>query len=259
MMELKVGSRADVAAQLRQALPLVAVLGLVLAGWFGFNAWRLWNDGQRRDAVTDVRDAAVRTAQDALASAHKRFATQLQAPAVRNALARGDLADAGVSLTRGWAGADSASVLPADLDAAYAALGQPRAAVGYGRLAVMEAALAAGKPTAGAIREQNRLWMGLAAPVTSAAGPAVAFVRLPFAPFAAGIEDAAGDASTYVALRQGGVSLLEQGDPALAGSAEALARPVPGSDLRVAAAVPDVAGGPRFKHRRVRPVTHPAY
>ncbi|MFZ5655994.1 MAG: phosphomannomutase/phosphoglucomutase [Pseudomonadota bacterium] len=243
MTEHKVGGRANVAAQLKQALPLVAVLGLVLAGWFGFNAWRLWNDSQRRDAVVAVRDAAVRTAQDALAAAHKRFAAQLQAPAVRNALARGDLADAGASLTRGWAGPDSAVVLPADLDASYAALGQPRAA-GYGRLAVMEAALAAGKPVSGAIREQGRLWMGLAAPVTAATGPAVAFVRLPFAPFAAGIDKAEGGAATYVALRQGGVSLAERGDAALAGSAEALARPVPGSDLRVAAAVPDVAGGP---------------
>ncbi len=243
MVELKVGSRADVLAQLRQALPLLAVLGLVLTGWFGFNAWQLYGDSRRRGDVEQVRDAAVQSAQGALADAHKRFASQLASPAVRNALANGDLADAGASLTRGWSGADAGTVLPADLEAAYAALGQPRAASGYGRLAVMEAAIASGKPTAGAIREQGRLWMALAAPAPAASGPAVAFVRLPFAPFGAGIEQA-GAADTYVALRQGAVSLAERGDASLANSAEALARAVPGSDMRVAAAVPDVAGGP---------------
>lgn len=243
MVELKVGRAGDALEQLKRALPLVAALGLLLAGWFGYNAWELWGDSRRRGNVEQVRDAAAQSAQAALADAHKRFATQLASPAVRNALTRGDLAEAGASLTSGWSGADAGAVLPADLEAAYATLDQPRPA-GFGRLAVMEAAIASGKPAAGAIRdEKRRLWMAMAAPVTAASGPAVAFVRLPFAPFAAGIERADGG-DTYVALRQGGVTLAERGDSALANSAEALARPVPGSDMRVAAAVPDVAGGP---------------
>jgi phosphomannomutase/phosphoglucomutase len=243
MVELKVGSRADIVAQLKQALPLLAVLGLILTGWFGYNAWELWGDSRRRGGVEQVRDVAVRSAQAALADAQKRFAEQLAAPAVRNALATGNLPDAGASLTRGWNEADGGSVQPADLHAAYAALGQPKSAATFGRLAVMEAAIANGKPTSGAIREEGRLWMALAAPVTASTGPAVAFVRLPFAPFAQAIERASVD-TTYVALRQGTVSLVERGDASLSGSAEALARPVPGSDMRVAAAVPDVAGGP---------------
>ena len=48
----------------------------------------------------------------------------------------------------------------------------------------------------------------------------------------------------YLALRQGGSSLVERGDKALATGAEVMAAKVPGSELRVAAAVPDVAGGP---------------
>jgi phosphomannomutase/phosphoglucomutase len=136
------------------------------------------------------------------------------------------------------------AVLDADLATTYAAAEQPKSASGYGRLAVMEAALASGKPRAAAIREQGRLWMALAAPVVSAGRPAVAFVRLPFAPFAVGIEQGGSSDDTYVALRQGGASLAQRGSTALAGSAESLARPVPDSDLRVAAAVPDIAGGP---------------
>jgi phosphomannomutase/phosphoglucomutase len=242
MVELKVG-RPNIGEQLKQALPLLAVLGLILAGWFGYNAWELWNDERRRGDVEQVRDDAVRGAGTALEAARRRFATQLASADVRAALAAGDLARAGRALTDGWPGAEAGAIQPADLDAAYAALGDAKPAGGYGRLAVMESALAAGGAASGAIREGGRLWMALAAPIPTPAGPAVAFVRLPFAPFATAIERA-DVGSTYVALRQGSVSLVERGDRALSGSAEALARPVPGSDLRVAAAVPDVAGGP---------------
>ena len=48
MVELKVG-RPNIGEQLKQALPLLAVLGLILAGWFGYNAWELWNDERRRE------------------------------------------------------------------------------------------------------------------------------------------------------------------------------------------------------------------
>jgi phosphomannomutase / phosphoglucomutase len=49
---------------------------------------------------------------------------------------------------------------------------------------------------------------------------------------------------TYLALRQGGYTLLERGDPARAEAAERMAVAVPGTGLRVAAAVPTPIAAP---------------
>src|SRR5690606_10250377 len=50
--------------------------------------------------------------------------------------------------------------------------------------------------------------------------------------------------ATYVALRQGGFTLLERGDIAQAEAAERMAVPVAGTTLRVAAALPRTASAP---------------
>src|SRR5690606_30907993 len=73
---------------------------------------------------------------------------------------------------------------------------------------------------------------------------AVALVQLDPRPVTGPVGSAAVGDDTYLALRQRGHSLVERGNADLAGGAEALAKPVAGSDLRVAAAVPDVAGAP---------------
>ena len=72
----------------------------------------------------------------------------------------------------------------------------------------------------------------------------VAYVRLPLARASAGIEAANIADDSYLALRQDSHSVVERGDASLTTSAEALARPVPGSDWRIAAALPDVAAAP---------------
>ncbi|GAB2505326.1 phosphomannomutase/phosphoglucomutase [Lysobacter humi (ex Lee et al. 2017)] len=228
--------------RLKPALPLLAGLCLLLAGWFGWNAFEQFRDAQRRGDVEQVRDEAVRVAQSALTAAHKRFAAQLAGAPVRDALAAGDLTRAGQQLTAGWNGATGGQVLPAQLGGAYEALGNK--GTSYGRVATLEAAIASGKPVSWAIREDGAEYVALAAPVTAGNEPAVAFVRLPLAQVAGGVKGASLDGTTYVALRQGTVTLAEQGDGALAESAEALAADVPGSEMRVAAAVPDTAGGP---------------
>ncbi len=110
---------------------------------------------------------------------------------------------------------------------------------------MIEAALAANRPEAGLVRHGGGPQLALAAPAligTQLVG--VAYVRLPLAKVGAGIEQAPVAADSYLALRQGSFSAVERGDAALATGAEALAAKVPGSDLRIAAAVPDVAGGP---------------
>ncbi|QSX74473.1 phosphomannomutase/phosphoglucomutase [Lysobacter arenosi] len=229
------------AAQLKAVLPLVIVTCALLAAWFGWSGWQLHQDGERRQAVAQVRDDTLLAAQRALITEQKQLTQRLAAPALQAALAAGDLAAASSELGKGWAGATDVVILPTDLTAEYAAL--PKG--GYGRLGVIEAAIASDRPTAGLVRHGGGPQLALAAPARSGeATVGVAYVRLPLQKVTAVLENAEVSDDSYIALRQGGFSALERGDTTLAGGAEALAAKVPGTDLRVAAAVPDVAGGP---------------
>ncbi|MFD0739876.1 phosphomannomutase/phosphoglucomutase [Lysobacter koreensis] len=245
MVDLKMERPQLSAAQLKPLLPLAIGVAALLAAWFGWNAWEQYQDGARRGAVTAARDAAVRSAAQALAAEQKRFAAQLADPGVHSALTAGDLATAGTRLTAGWPGASDGAVLAPDLETAYAGLAGSAKAGGYGRLAALEAALAEDKTVAWVIRDGGAAQLALAAPLKQAGQLAgVAIARLPLQRVSAGIDAASLRDDSYLALRQGGASVVERGDTALAGGAEALASKVPGSDLRVVAAVPDVAGGP---------------
>ncbi|MFC3552387.1 phosphomannomutase/phosphoglucomutase [Lysobacter cavernae] len=229
------------AAQLKALLPVIIGVCALLAAWFAWSGWQLHSDNARRAAITQVRDSAVLAAQQGIAAERKRMTEQLAAPALQAALAAGDLAAAGQQLGQGWPGAADAAVLAPDLSVEYAAL--PKS--GYGRLAVLEAALAADQPVAAIVRHAGDSQFALAAPARHGdAVIGVAYVRLPLQKISAGIEQAAIADDSYLALRQRGFSAAERGDSALANGAEALAAKVPGSDLRIAAAVPDVAGGP---------------
>jgi phosphomannomutase/phosphoglucomutase len=230
------------AAQLQGLLPLAALALILLAAWFAWSGWLQYRDGTRRDAVQQARDAAVQVAQSALAAEQKRFGEQLASAPVQAALANADLFTAGQQLLKGWAGATEAEVLTPDLDPAY--VGLPK--TGYGRIAALEAALAADQPVAWVVRDgSGSIRLALAAPVRHGEQlVGVASVRLPVQRISAGVEQARVANDSYLALRQGSSSIVERGDTSLADGAEALAVKVPGSDLRVAAAVPDVAGGP---------------
>ena len=246
MVDLKMERPRLSVAQLKPLLTLAIVVGSLLAAWFAWNAWELQRDSGRRGTVTHSRDAAVQAAQVALAAEHRRFAQQLAGPGVQRALTAGDLTAAGVELTMGWPSASAGEVLPPDLHPAYAALDQAGAkAGGYGRLAALEAALVADRPVAWLVKEGASTRLVLAAPARHAGKlVGVASAQLPLQRISIGFDGANVPGDTYLALRQGSASVLERGDPALAGAAEALAAPIPGSELRVAAAVPDRAGGP---------------
>jgi phosphomannomutase / phosphoglucomutase len=230
------------AEQIKLLSALAAIVLLLLAVWFGWSTWQQYRDSVRRDNVESARDSAVQTAQQTLAAEQKRFAEQLASAPVQAALAGNDLHLAGQQLTVGWPGASDGEVLTADLDPAYAGL--PK--TGYGRIAAMEAALAENKPVAWVVTDGlGKRKLALAAPVQREGQViGVASVRLPLDKLSAGVETAPVYEDTYLALRQGGSTLIERGDKALSTGAEAMAAKVPGSDLRVAAAVPDVAGGP---------------
>ena len=229
--------------RLKPLLPLAAALALLLAGWFGWNAWAQWRDEARRADVQAARDVVVASMGATVRNAQKRFTDQLASPGVRDALARGMVDRAAEQLTAGWKGASGGEVRPAELGGVYDALGR-KDGPSYGHVAALETAIATRKPVALAIREGGALWLGLAAPVTAGTAPAVAFVRVPMAGLAGAMDAADIGADTYIAVRQGGATLAEKGDAALADNAEAFKRDVEGSELRVVAAVPDVAGAP---------------
>ncbi|GAB3747171.1 phosphomannomutase/phosphoglucomutase [Lysobacter olei] len=244
MVDMKIERPQLSLAQLKPLLPVVIVGSLLLAAWFGWSGWEQHRGGQRRDALQQARDMAVQQVRAAIATDTKRLTEQVGQPAFLAALTAGDLATASAELAKGWPEANGASVQPTDLGAAYAALATPGNG-GYGRLAALESALSAGKPVVAIVREGGSNQIAVAAPVPLGGKPVgVASVLLPAARVAGAVEQAAVDDGSYLALRQGGHSVIERGDVALNQGAEALAAKVPGSDLRVAAAVPDVAGGP---------------
>ncbi|QWP79304.1 phosphomannomutase/phosphoglucomutase [Lysobacter sp. K5869] len=207
-------------------------------GWAGVQQHL---DASRRNDLIQVRDAAVSSAHNALGVEHKRLRDRLAAAPMQAALQAGDFKAASAELGKDWPGASAGAVLPQDLAEEYAAL--PKS--GYGRLGAMEAAMVADKPMAAIVRDGGKSVLALAAPARVGEQlVGVAYVQLPLQRVSEGVEKADVGSSSYLALRQGGFSAIERGDAALNNGAEAMAAPIPGSDLRVAAAVPDIAGGP---------------
>ncbi len=226
---------------LRPLLPALVVLCVLLVLWFGWSGWQQERDVSRRATLEQSRDGAVQAITKALASEQKHFAGQLARPSLVAAAAAGEFQRAAELLTEGWPGASDAVVFSSELDEGYAALPQGS----YGRLAAMEAALADGKPVVWLVREASVVTLAMAAPIHSNDQvSAVALVHLPLQRVADPITSAQVAGDTYLALRQGGQSVVERGDTRLAGGAEALATKVPGSSLRVAAGVPYLAFSP---------------
>lgn len=230
------------AARLRPLLPFIAALMALFAVWLAWNGWKQMQDSVRRDSVTSTRDAMVQIASSMLGGETKRLEQRLQSEEVQAALAAGDLDAAGKALAADWPQLEHAEILPADLDAAYRGLPQS----GYGRLAVLEAALVDDKPAVAVIRDGNGEAIGIAAPARHGDALAgVAYARMPLDWLTAHLADLPMDGSTYVAVRQGAYTVLERGDTEQAEAAERMAVAVPGTMLRVAAAVPHV-GRPPF-------------
>ena len=227
-------------AQAARGLPvLVGLLGL-LGLWLAATGGLAMRDDARTASLQGARDSAIVATRGRLQEHQRMLATRIAAAPVQAALKAGDRAMAARALAAGWEGVQRSEVWPADMQALYAAL--PRS--GYGSLAVAEAALAAGKPAARVVKTRGQQRLALAAPVTDARGPALAYVEFPLARLTQGIDAAALASGTYLALRQGDRSVLERGEATLSDSAESLAAKVPDSDLRIAAAVPDAVATP---------------
>ena len=246
MVDLNI-ERPQLTAEQGRLLRLgLAGICVLLAAWFAWSGWQQHRDDSRKAGVEQARDQAVSSIAAMLKAEYGRMETQLAKPDVRNAVADGDLVNAGVRLAEGWSGAEGARVFTPSLESAYAVLTAKGAqGGGYGRLAALEAAIAQNKPVAWIVGDAGKAHIELAAPVhRDDALVAVAAVRLPMAKVNASFEQATLPGATYLALRQGSHSVIERGDTTLNNGAESLARKVAGSEWRVAAAVPDPAGGP---------------
>ena len=240
-MSTREPTKARVFAQLRPFLPYLAALLAVLAVWLAWSGWRQLQDGTRRDSVVLARDTAAGITASTLAGDRKRLQERLADATVQAALQAGDLEAAAKALAADWPNLEAARILPPDLDPAYASLPEG----GFGPLAAMEAALVQDAPVTAVIRVGGEPRVALAAPArVGDTLVGVACLQLPLSRATLGLESASVDPDTYVALRQGNFTLLERGDASQAEAAERMAVPVPGTDLRLAAAVPHVGRPP---------------
>ncbi len=222
-------------ADLRPYMPVLAAVLAALALWMLWSGWQQTKDETRRAALTQNRDTVVQLTQRTIDGERERLRERLASVPVQAALASGDLAAAARVLGTDWNTAEDVALYPTDLAAPYDALPSG----GYGRIAVAEAALSEDQAVMWVIREGDGPRVALAAPArVGGETVAVAYVRLSLSRATAGLEAVEVADDTYLALRQGGVSLLERGNADYAVAGERMAMAIPGTGLRVAAAVP---------------------
>jgi phosphomannomutase/phosphoglucomutase len=236
MAENKPRKSQSSTADLKRALPMLAALFALLAVWLGWGGVQQWRDARLEEDLQRARDSVLSASQQTLAGQLKQLADRVAAAPVQTALRAGDSAAAARAIGEGWKDASAAQVLPAGLEAAYAA----PADFGFSKLALLEAALSENKPVARVVREGKQSQLGLAAP----AGDGVAYLVVPLTLLTGSLDQAAVPAQGYVAIRQGGYTIHEAGDRALTGGAESLARPIGETGMRVVAATPDGIEGP---------------
>ena len=218
-----------------QKILLLAGLLVLLAGWFGWGGWVQYQEGVRRDALIQARDAAVAGLLHNIQAQTAKLDQRVAAPAMQAAVSADDTAAVGAAIKTGWPEVENVDLLPVDLQQAYA----DAANFGYSKLALLEAAQVAKGAVVRAVRDGKESGLGMAVPVQSR----LLYVRLPVS-LLTGPMDQARISGTYLGLRQGAYTLREVGQTALAGSADALSRPVGETGLRVVAGVPDGTEGP---------------
>jgi phosphomannomutase / phosphoglucomutase len=236
MAENKPRKSQSPTSDLRRALPMLAALFALLALWLGWGGVQQWRDARRDEGLQQARDSVLSATQQALAGQLKQLADRIAAAPVQTALRAGDSAAAARAIGEGWKGANSVQVLPAGLEAAYAA----PADFGFSKLALLEAALSENEPVARVVREGKQSQLGLAAP----AGDGVAYLYVPLSLLTGSFDQAGVPAQAYLAIRQGAYTVRETGNNSLADGAESLARPIGKTGLRVVAAAPDGIEGP---------------
>ena len=223
-------------AELRRALPLLAALFALLALWFGWSGVQQWRESRLEQGLQQARDASLTAAETALTAQAAQLAQRVAAAPVQAALRSGDTAAAAAAIGNGWKQAGPVQILPNDLDTAYA----DPASFGFSKLALLESAMTQDKAVARVVRDGKQSALGVAAP---AQGKLV-FVSLPLAVLTDSFKGDAVPGKAYLALRQGSYTIHQAGDVGLADGAEALARPIGKTGLRIVAGLPDGTDGP---------------
>ncbi len=221
---------------LQRALPLLALLLVLLAGLLGWSGVRQWRDAALLTDMQRARDAAVAAVQTAHAAQTRQLAGRLASAPVTAALASGDTAAAVAAIREGWPGVEHAEILDGGLEAAY----QDGQAFGYSKLALLEAGMQGDAVAAGVVKDGKATAFGLAAAVPQG----VVYVRLPLAQLTGGFDSVPAPGGGYLALRQGSFSVRERGNNGLQDEAERMAHMVGKTGLRVATGVPDSEPGP---------------
>lgn len=231
----------QLASNIRPLLPILAVTLVLLAAWMAWSGARQMQDSMRVDTLEHNRDLASNLTTKTLQADIDRLEQHLAAAPVQAALEAGDLTAAGAALAEGWRGVEEATVLSTDLTLAYAGL--PKS--GFGRIAVAESALVSGSAVSLVIRDAGAAKVAVAAPARVGDKiVGVAIVRLPIARATAGLDAVSLGSNSYLALRQGGFTVAERGEPALAAAAERRAVAIPNTGLRIAAAIPALSIAP---------------
>ncbi|MNM70030.1 Phosphomannomutase/phosphoglucomutase [compost metagenome] len=225
---------------LGRSTPLLAVLLLLLAAWFGWSTFNQWLQSGAGVALEQARDQAVADVQNAVDAQTAQFGKQLALEPVTAALANGDVAATALAVREKWAGVEDTQVLDAALAPAYA----DPAGFGYSRLALLELALAEGKPVARVVRDNGGPRLGLAAPVQLQGKAAVIYIRQPMTRLTTVFDSIDSPSRAFLGLRQGGFTIVQKGNSELGNGADALARPVGDTGLRVVAELPDMAESP---------------
>jgi len=221
------------------ATPRVMGIGalalLLVAALFGWSAWTQFRANQVADSLQGARDHAAGQIGPMVAKAVAAATHAAEDPAMAVALQAGDRAAASQAFAAAWKGSRQAEVLPRDLQAQYAGL----PASGYGRTALIEAALGSGKATAGFARESGAIDLVVAVPVGATD---VAVGGVPAKPMQDAVTQADLGAG-YLALMQGRAVLAKAGDDALADADGTATSKVAGTDAVVSGtAGPAVSG-----------------
>ncbi len=219
--------------QIRPALLPIAALCLVLAVVMGWSGVAQFMHDQRREALELTRDNGMQLVHQAMLRQQKQLAEAMERPAVQAALATGDLAGAAKAIRTGWPNVSMVQVYGTDLEVAYAEATK----IGFGRLAVLESALAENRVRSWVVSSKGQPHLALAAPVKQGDRVVgVAYAQLPLSELTTGLDTLGLDDDSYLGLRQNSATVWERGNMEYTGGAERMARDVSDSGLRVVAA-----------------------
>ena len=213
---------------------LLSVFAVVAGALLAFGGWSLMSARALAEQAEAARTRAATQLQAELGAERERLDAQRKLPRVAEAVLGGNLDGARAALAGDWVDIEAVEIHPADLSAAWSDAER----FGYGKLGLLVTALDKGAVQMAVVQDAGRPWLALAGPIHGEGGViAVGYVRRPLDTLRSALDQAAPEGA-YAALRQGGRSLVESGNVALADAAERGAIEIPASRLRLVGTSP---------------------